>query len=366
MIGLDARMISHTGIGTYIRGLIQGWQKLKTFSSREITLFGNEKEHHKLAKDFHWASFEAPIYSLQEQLQYPEKVSACRLWHAPHYNIPLFKGKTKLVVTVHDLIHWIYRGQFFNRLQAGYAHWMFNQVVKKADHMITVSEHTKQDLVEHFRADAARVSVIYEAVDESFYLEKTESEKTRVCSKYHLPEKYFLYVGSLKPHKNVLWLIRLYRKLFKERCVSVPLVLIGKKDKTYPQGFKELAELKDGEGIIYRSFVENGDLPSLYRKARALAHPSLYEGFGLTLLEAMASGIPVIANRAASIPEVAGNAAVLLPSNDAEAWKKALKEMDGNDTLRAGLREKGYLRVKQFDWEKTASQTAEIYKRVLA
>ncbi len=363
-LAFDARMIRHTGIGTYIRGLLGAWKDLPR--EEMPVLFGDPNFCWQDAAGYEALRFKAPIYSLQEQALYPFLLKKCRLWHAPHYNIPFCKpARTRLVVTIHDLIHWIFRKQFFSPLQASYAQWMLRRVVESADHILTVSENTKRDLTEHFGADPAKMTVTYEAVAPFFQPLPFPAEASAVKQKYNLPGSYFLYVGSLKPHKNVLGLVRAFRKLHAERKIQAALVLAGRKDRRYPAGYRELAGLQDGEGLFYRPMISNADLAALYNGALALVHPSLYEGFGLTLLEAMACGTPVAAFRAASIPEVVGDAACLMDPADETVLTRTLIRLENDEAYRQALRSAGLKQVQKFSWQKTADQTMAVYKKIL-
>jgi len=160
-------------------------------------------------------------------------------------------------------------------------------------------------------------------------------------------------------------LLRLFLELKREGRLQSHLVLVGKKDSKYPSGCEALAELRSGEGVTYLSSVEDDDLVALYQGATALVHPSSYEGFGLTLLEAMACGTPVLANRVASIPEVVGDAALLVNDQDDKRMKDAMVRIEEDGRLRDGLIEKGRLRIQQFQWGNTAKRTAEVYRKVL-
>ncbi len=363
-IGIDARMVCHTGIGTYLRGLFASFVKMGIAKELDISLYGNKKTSEELM-EFPFYPFRSGIYSLQEQFEYPFRVRHCRLWHSPHYNVPLVKGRAKLVVTIHDLIHWIFRKEFFTRLQVFYAGQMLRRAIGSADHIIAVSGKTRDDLVHEFDADPEKISVVYEGVEEKFRPIEDEDAIQQVKSKYGLPEQYFLYVGSLKPHKNVHTLIRIFKRLTQQELVESPLVLVGKKDKRYPPGFETLAQLKNEKGLIHIPYVDGADLPALYSGALALVHLSLYEGFGLTLLEAMACGTPVIAARSASIPEVVGEAALLVNSCSDREIMEAIVRVEKFAAIREQLSQKGRQQVRRFRWDEAARQTAEIYERVL-
>lgn len=181
-IGLDIRMLQNSGIGTYLRGLLSGFRTLGL--DKDLALFGLASPQPD--------PFTAPIYSIREQFQYPARLRQCRLWHAPHYNVPLWKGKTKLVVTIHDIIHWLFRKQFFSPLQTAYAGFMLGRAVKSADQIIAVSHHTKKDLLEHFHAPEAKITVIHQGVDETYHRLSPGELKpalAKLRAKYKLPVK---------------------------------------------------------------------------------------------------------------------------------------------------------------------------------
>lgn len=365
-IAWDVRMARHTGIGTYIRGILPHLLN-KAGAEKRLAFFGPGNAEMLgipgVEKVADWVPFDSPIYSLQEQWKYRRKVGQCRLWHSPHYNVPVTKPRgTALVTTVHDLIHWIFRKDYLTALQSAYASYMFRQAVRVSDHLITVSEHTKQDLIREFGADPARVSVIYEGFEPRF---RKVTADAGIFKKYGISHSFFLYVGLIKPHKNVDLLVRAFHEARKAGKLSSDLVIIGKKNDTYPKRYEGLKDLKSGEGVHYFSSVEEKELIAFYSYALALAHPSRYEGFGLTLLEAMACETPVLACRAASIPEVAGDAALLVPPDDYEAFKHGMIRMEQEPHLRDDLIRRGRERIKAFQWQKAADQTWAIYEKVL-
>lgn len=363
-LGLDTRMLQHTGIGTYLRGLLDGFRSANLQKSLNLTLFGSTTFSVWPRHDFN-----APIYSIQEQLSYPRVLRQCRLWHAPHYNIPLAKGKTKLIVTIHDIIHWIFRDRFFSPLQSFYSGYMLRKAVTLADQLITVSHHTKKDLVKYFQADEKKITVIYESAGEEYH-ELTPEQLTPAFTalrvKYNLPDSFFLYVGLLKPHKNVLWLLRIFRKLKQLGKIQTPLVMIGRKDKRYPSGFEELQTLSSTPDILYLPKVDYNEILTIYNQALALIHPSLYEGFGLTLLEAMRCGTPVLTTNASSIPEVVGDAACRVDAHLESEMMQAIMRLEKDSAWRESLRLKGLARSQLFSWKETAKQTAAVYEKVLS
>ncbi len=363
-VGIDIRMAHHTGIGTYVRGILN--PLLEENRDLRLGLFGPEYEPWRGRAAFE--DFSSPIYSIREQLEYPGRTRKCHVWHAPHYNVPLVRSGTRMVVTIHDLIHWIFRKAYFSRLQAGYAAVMLRAAVQGADHVITVSENTRQDLIRHFGARDSRISVIYEGVSPRFYDPEPAGAWETLRRRTGFPERFFFYVGLLKPHKNVHLLLRAWRRLRREKKITSGLVILGKKDKKYGPELADLAGLPAGaseDGLYYLPSAGGEELRTLYRRARALVHPSRYEGFGLTLLEAMASETPVMACRTASIPEVAGDAALLIEPDHEEALMDALVTLEQDERLREEMVRRGREQVRKFSWKKAADQTIHIYRQVL-
>ena len=365
-IVLDARMIRHSGIGTYVRGLLGTYRNHPFFQQHSFglalppSLFSEGDSVGKLHP------FRSPVYSVLEQVEYPFRMGNCRLWHAPHYNIPLLKGKTRLVVTIHDLIHWIFQKEFYSPLQATYVRLLFQRLSKSADRIIAVSQRTRDDLIQHFKVPAEKIRVIYEGVSEEFFSPMDPERRRQFLRERDLPEQFLLYVGLMKPHKNVERLLRVFKKLRREGKIKSPLVLVGKKDKHYPKGFESTRDLANGDGIHYLPEVSTRkELVSLYASALALIHPSLYEGFGLTCLEAMASGLPVAVSRAASLPEVVGEAGYYFDPYSEDSLAEALTTMESEERLRKELAQRGRERARKFSWAKAAEETIQVYREVL-
>ncbi len=359
-------MIHHSGIGTYLLGLLGKFENHPFFRERSLRLAVGNSFSNEFGGADGRIRFRSPIYSLWEQLEYPFHLNRCRLWHAPHYNVPVVKGRSRLVVTVHDLIHWIFRKEFFSLPQAVYTRFLFQRVVRLADRIITVSEQTKDDLVLHFKARPDGIRVIHEGVSEEFFSPPEAIEREKCLQKYGLPGRFFLYVGLIKPHKNVDRLVEVFRKLRGERKLSSSLVVIGPKSRRYPRAYHSLQRLRSENGVHYLPRVESRrDLISLYASALALIHPSYYEGFGLTSLEAMAAGTPVIVSRAASLPEVVGDAGRYVDPYSNASLAESMVEVEGNERLRKELAEKGRTQARKFSWAEAAEKTIEVYRNLL-
>lgn len=364
---VDARMTAHSGIGTYLRGLVGEYPNHPFFKRYSLGLALPEAFHSVYEGMGKLFRFNSPIYSLSEQMEYPFLLKQCRLWHAPHYNTPLVKGRCRLVVTVHDLIHWIFREKFYSPLQGVYARLLFQRVAKIADAVIAVSKQTREDLIRYFKVPPERIHVIYEGVSSDFFQVPETPEREACLEKYKLPRCFFLYVGLMKPHKNIASLVRVFKKLRAARRLDSSLVLVGKEDRKYSGEFHSPASPESGEGVYHIPQVESRrELACLYASARALVHPSLYEGFGLTCLEAMASGTPVVVSRIASLPEVVQEAGYYIEDPYSEdSIGRALVEVEQNEAFRRGLSERGRARAREFDWAKTAKETIHLYEELL-
>ena len=208
--------------------------------------------------------------------------------------------------------------------------------------------------------------MVYEGVSESFFAPSTLDEQKQILEKYGLPGEFFLTVGLLKPHKNVERLLRVFEKLRQSKKIRSALVVVGRKDHRYGKGRESLRRLETGNGIFYLPEVHGRkELALLYRAAKCLVHPSYYEGFGLTCLEAMASGTPVIVSRAGSLPEVVGEAGRYIDPTSDESLEKALLELEEDKALRESLAQKGPARARNFTWTKAARETIQIYEELL-
>lgn len=364
-IGIDARMIGHSGIGTYLRNLLRELPSClpKDF---EATLFGMNRHFGGLPESYRKRRFADPVYGVTEQIGLWRRTGCVDLWHAPHFNVPL-ACRSRLVVTVHDLIPWVFAGKFFSGAKKLYFGKMMDAIRRQASKVIAVSGHTKRDLMRYFGFSEDKIRVIHEGVSEDFYPVQDDEGIGRLKKRYGVPEgmKFILYVGLLKPHKNLETLIRAVKKLRREKKIEEKLVVIGPKDKKYPPEARALAAVASDEDLVYVPRAEFEDLPVFYNQASCLVQPSLYEGFGLPVLEAMACGTPVIVSDRASLPEIAGDAALVFAAESSPDLEKRILEMMQNDEIRAGLAEKGIERARQFSWKKMAEQTVEVYREVM-
>lgn len=348
-IAVDARMIRMSGIGTYIKTLMnQGIYQVALGSREDILRCDDSVEV---------IDFQDNIYSISEQLHFPRKElkeKKVDLLHVPHYNVPLFY-RGALAVTIHDLIHLVLPEFLPNKLAYWYARLVIGYAVRKAKVIFTVSENSKKDIMRFFKVKPEKIVVTYNAVDRSF----VHKEKERVeylLGKYHIPEnrKVLMYVGNLKPHKNLIRLLRAYSGM--EDREDTVLVLVGKAfDNTELD--RTISELGIGAHVIKTGIIEKEELVDFYNLADLFVFPSLYEGFGIPPLEAMACGTPVVSSNSSSLPEVVGDAALTFDPYDEEAMRKAMAQALRDEELRNGLIAKGYKRAEMFGDSNIISRT---------
>lgn len=358
-IGFDARMITHPGIGRYIECLLP--ELIKQAPDDEFMLFGDPEALRavSIADNVKVLKWDAPIYSVSEQLfdlYFPQKMDVL---HVPHFNIPVLSAK-KLVVTIHDLIYLLFARSVPSPAARHYASFMIGTSVKKSRKVITVSNHTKSDIVKFFGEKyAAKTAVIYEAPGKAFFRVSDKARIADVKCRYRLEDKMILYVGSIKPHKNIETLIKVFA-LIKGWGVPHQLVMCGRWDNKEDY----LKEKLSDRNIRYLGEVPTEDLVVLYSMSDALVHLSLYEGFGLTVLEAMRCGIPVIVSDTSSLPEIVGSSAFVVSPNNIQQIADTLYNVLVNSEIRNGMVEAGYENVKRFSWQETARRTLEVYRSV--
>lgn len=348
-------MCNNSGIGTYIKNLVSEISEIN--KKDNFILYGMNNEF-LISNNMENIQANIPIYTVKEQLLFYKMVTETKLdlLHVPHYNIPvLYRGK--IVTTIHDIIHIKFPQFLPNKFAYYYAKNMLNIAVKKCDKIITGSENTKKDLIEHFNADEKKIEVIYYGVSKKINRVNDINLIESFKDKYNITKRYILYVGNVMPHKNILGLIEAFRNVYKINQ-NINLLIVGKYHKS-------MGKIQEDEGIIFTGFVSDFELSLAYSGASLFVFPSLYEGFGLPILEAMQYGIPVICSNTSSIPEVAGKAALLFNPYDIEDISKAILDVLNNENLKYKLIEKGYERTNMFDWKKSAERTLEVYEEIL-
>lgn len=280
----------------------------------------------------------------------------------PSHTLPLIKRPgLKTVVTVHDLGA-EYLPALHQLKQVLYLNIMTHYQLKSADRIIAVSEATKADLINRVQIRKNKVSVVYEAADEKVFNKISTDSLQYVLRHFKLQKnKYFLFVGTIQPRKNLEKIIEAF-KVFSESTLGYDLVLAGGKGWKSDAIYDLPQKLGIGQEVRFIGRVTDEELRALYNGATGLVYPSLFEGFGLPIVEAFNCGCPVITSKISSMPEVAGDSAILVDPYNKEEIAEALGSLASKDTLRSSLIKKGYLRSKFFSWRKAAIDTLEVIK----
>jgi len=271
-------------------------------------------------------------------------------------------GGARSVVTIHDVFAWSCPGHSTPLDTLLYRHWL-PRVLPRVDAVITDSETSRADIVDYLSIPADRVEVIYPGVSTTYHPMPAD-EAAQIAARYSLPAGYILFVGSVEERKNLRRLLHACARLWQagERR---PLVVVGARRWKHSRIMQAMRELDLGQHVIFTGYVSEADLPALYSAADLFVFPSLYEGFGLPPLEAMACGTPVVCSNAASLPEVVGDAAIMVDPYDVEGLAEAMRRVLADADLREELRVKGLARAKHFSWEKAARETIEVYHQAL-
>jgi glycosyltransferase involved in cell wall biosynthesis len=282
------------------------------------------------------------------------------LVHCPAFVGPLFTP-CPMVITIHDL-SFIRFPDLFRPANRLYLTVMTRLSARRARRLIAVSAHTAAEAARLLNISSERIDVVYHGVEPDFHpLPFDEIAAFRQRQK--LPERFVLFVGTLEPRKNLVRLVKAFARVRDDR---VGLVLAGGKGWLYDELFAQVEALGLSEKVVFAGYVPNEDLPLWYNAATVLAYPSLYEGFGLPVLEAQACGTPVLTSNVSSLPEAAGDAALMVDPYDVEALAGGLDRLLTEKTLRQELRERGLAHAGQFSWPHTARETTRVYRRVLA
>jgi glycosyltransferase involved in cell wall biosynthesis len=363
-ICIDARPVSEHmhGISRYAFNLIKQLASIDQHHEYFILARSDHRLFSELPSNFTVQGCAVPNYSLTEQFVIPRllKKESVDLFHSSTYSAPVLQF-CKTVVTIHDLIPLVFPHHYGWRHAIYYKH-IVRRALHKAQRIITVSHSSKRDLMKYFNLNPSEIVVVHNGVDERFKPDSSGLSKKTVSELISTEDPFILSVVNNKPHKNISALIEAFNKASAHMQTFCKLVIVGIKKK---DGLKNIPEERMGR-LICLPKVTDEQLIALYQNAALLVLPSLYEGFCLPVLEAMACGAPVITSHVSSLPEVAGDATILVDPNNIDELAEAIYNVLAFEDLQEGLKTKGIRQAKRFSWQETARKTLKIYKEVMS
>lgn len=366
---IDLRWIrdkNFDGVPRYIIEVVTRLLTNKESQNQYILLYENESLKALVQENFpkkaKYFKVDFPVLSTTEILTLPRVLKNLNadIFYSPNFLTFPFNGKTKVILTVHDLTQYVSRqtqtanwkwGIFFKfKFQTAY-------IFKKTEKIITVSNSTKNDLEQLFPATKNKTTVIYPGISGNFFELQTGGKLIAVKQSYKLPEKYILALGRQDPRKNLAKLIEAFHKLPGQLQSNYTLVIGGAKSPKFHPALLQLIEhLKLTDKIMFTGYIPEDDLPALYQNASLFVYPSSYEGFGLPVVESMASGTAVICSNESSLPEAAGSAAILTDTSDSEALAKSIEKILSDEELKKKLADLGKIQARKFSWDHTATE----------
>jgi len=369
-IGIDAMALPDrpVGAGNYIIQLIRclassaGCEELVIFiqRSRLPLLAVSENSRVRLVVV---ADKPVALRLLWEQTCFPILVKrlGLDLLHSPHYTMPL-AHPCRCVVTFHDMSFFLFPG-----LHTLPKRILFPLIIRasarRSDAIIADSESTRQDAIRLLGSPPSKITTVHLGVTADYKPISDQARLESVRQEYHLPERFILYVGTVEPRKNLPSLLYAYQSL-SERLPGWSLVIAGRLGWMYDAVMRLVKQLALSEQVYFTGYMPEVDLPALYNLADLVVYPSVYEGFGLPVLEAMACGVPVITTNVSSMPEIVADAGVLISPGDDPALAEAMKTLLTDPEKHRWFSEKGIQRAAAFTWEKTAQETLKVYQRV--
>jgi glycosyltransferase involved in cell wall biosynthesis len=371
-IAINAHLLAHTnnfrraGVSNYTEQLLRHLGRVDRGNQYTVfTTKGMRRSDLHLPEQFTVRPSLLPTINPRVRVPWEQFVAPLllRLLGADVYhgvlNVMPLAGSTPAVVTIHDLSPFLFP-QTFRRVNRVYTRWAIKVSCRHARQLIAVSEFTKQEMIRWLQVPADRITVTYNGVDPRFAPPDPlvlDAFRRRVG----LPEQFILFIGTLEPRKNVPTLLEAYARIASE--TNVPLILGGGKGWLYDEIFAKAEQLNLGDRIRFAGFIDDADLPLWYAAATVFTLPSFYEGFGIPLIEAMACGTPVVASTSSSLPEIVGDAGLLVSPTDPDALGSAILRVLREPDLRAELREQGLVRARRFSWYETAQRTLDVYRR---
>lgn len=366
-IGLDARIVYYArgGIRSYVVHLLDALASVDSQTDYRVLCSRKDDTIAPPGANFRCVSCWTPSHHRFERWLLGAEIARLDLdlLHSPDFIPPSF-GYERSIITVHDL-SFLYYPRFLDADSRRHYNHQIEWAVDRADHILADSDATRDDLVSVLRVPPEKITVVHLAANRAFR-PVPEAEARQAANRYGLEPGYLLFVGTLEPRKNIPGLLRAYRILLDRKVTAAPLVLVGAKGWLYDEIFDHVEALELKRHLRFLHEVPDGQMPALYTAASVLTMPSFYEGFGLPALEAMSCGTPVVVADRASLPEVVGEAGILIDPEDPDAIARGLERVLTEDALRSRLRESGLERASTFSWERVAQETFEVYRGVLS
>src|SRR3954465_13864314 len=344
-VAIDARKLHDFGIGTYIRNVLRHLARIDRETEYVLLCLDKDMDYpRQLGDNFRAVREPSPNYSVREQIHVPWVLMRERpdVFHAPHYILPA-GVRAHSVVTIHDCIHLMFPQYLPNRVAYTYARLAMWSAARRSDCILTVSQASKRDILPFFPVPPEKIEVIYNAIDERFSIEPNEEAVARVRERYQLDQRFVLYVGNIKPHKNLVRLIEAFAALRQGELDDLKLLIIGDEISKLPALRRAVHSLKLHKQVRFLGYQPDDTLAILYRLASVFVFPSLYEGFGLPPLEAMASGTPVVTSNVSSLPAVTGDAAVLADPYDVDSIVDGIRRVLSDSALAEEMSRKGLI-----------------------
>lgn len=367
-IGFDAKRAfnNRAGLGNYSRNVLEALfyyyrdnQYFLFTPHNKEKLYVTKKNQQIIKPNGFWNYFSSVWRSTQISKEI--KKNNIELYHGLSHELPLGINKTKVksVVTIHDLIFLRYP-EFYKKIDRKIYLQKFKQACLNANKIIAISEQTKADIVHFFSINEAKIKVIYQPINQDFFSPSTEQQKKEIQKKYHLPQGFFLYVGTIEERKNLLTVV----KAMQQANINYPLLVVGKAT-AYLDKVKNYIAEKSLKNIIFLHKVSNEELKGFYTMAKLLVYPSVFEGFGLPVAEAQACGTPVITSNLSSLPEAAGEAGMLIDPHSPEEISKAILHLYNDEEFYKTKKKQSLENAQRFTFEKTAKELHELYKQLV-
>jgi len=371
IIAIDIRRISGFGVGTYIQNLVRTLAR-QDRRHRYVLVQGPHPSEafSPLPENFTRVSFSPGDRSLRNHLQFQALLEEYRvdLLHVPHRHVPMLVP-CPYVVTLHDLGELFYPASEAGGLRRGLRDFLMRRALAGAARVMVVSRATGRDVIRHFRLDASRIEVVYNAIDDRLTQPLSDAERLRTLERYDVNYPFLLYAGSVRPQKNVVRLIEAFAALKGEIAgeavfSNLKLIVIGDEPSNNPDLRQAVVRSRMQQDVRFLGFVPMETLRVFYQAAEVFVFPTLYEDFGLPPLEAMALGTPVVASNTSSLPEVLGDAAVLV--NPENVWDivRGVHRVLVETGTREFLRRRGLEQARKFSWERSVERVLEIYDQV--